>query len=308
MNKLFQDSKDVYIFCAKLYLGEEGWNNLSKADKKKFRKMFKTSLLGIMYGLGKNSLASRIGTDVTTAQEIIDAVFKSFPTLKTYIQSQQRYPLNHEGYINTILGDKLKVVEWSYLQKARKEGNKWEEKNIEARIQRLGVNLPIQGGTSSIMASGFFNNIRMSIKENWKRPLQPIIVVHDSNTNITPVKEFFNLRPFYDTNYTEYCMNNMGDKVKICLKFDLLIGTRYELAVTANQIDVNTVEVSGSSLQLIDLYDKLMNDKEIKVECSVKREDLVPQFVTNPIERFIIENGTSMIKDLSKYTIQFKKL
>lgn len=143
MAKLFSEGKDVYIYCAKLYLGEDGWNNLSKADKKKFRKTFKTTLLGIMYGLGKNSLAARIGTTVDEAQNIINAVFKSFPTLKKYIESQQRYPLEHGGYINTILSDKLKVVEWSYLKKARKEGNKWEEKNLEARIQRLGVNLPI---------------------------------------------------------------------------------------------------------------------------------------------------------------------
>lgn len=105
--------------------------------------MFKTSLLGIMYGLGKNSLALRIGTDVETAQDIIDAIFKSFPTLKTYIQSQQNYPLSHGGYINTILGDKLKVVEWSFLEKAQKSGNEREINNLKARIQRLGVNLPI---------------------------------------------------------------------------------------------------------------------------------------------------------------------
>lgn len=30
------------------------------------------------------------------------------------------------------------------------------------------------------MACGFMNNIRESLKENWKQPLQPIIVVHDS--------------------------------------------------------------------------------------------------------------------------------
>lgn len=143
MNKLFQESKDVYIFCAKLYLGEEGWNNLSKADKKKFRKTFKTTLLGIMYGLGKNSLAQRIGTDVTTAQDIINAIFKTFPTLKKYIEKQQRYPLEHQGAVNTILGDRLVVPEYSWLIKAIKEGNEYEERSLKARIQRLGVNLPI---------------------------------------------------------------------------------------------------------------------------------------------------------------------
>lgn len=143
MAELFAEGKDVYIYCAKLYLGEEGWNNLSKADKKKFRKMFKTSLLGIMYGLGKNSLAQRIGTDVTTAQDIINAIFKTFPTLKKYIGVQQVYPLEHQGAVNTMLGDRLVVPEYSWLIKAIKEGNEYEERSLKARIQRLGVNLPI---------------------------------------------------------------------------------------------------------------------------------------------------------------------
>lgn len=130
----------------------------------------------------------------------------------------------------------------------------------------------------------------------------------DSNTNYVPVSKFFEMRKFYDKNYTQYCMNNMGPDVRICLLFDLLGGTAYELCVPFKQIDDNTVEITGSSIQLTSLYDKLMNNDEIRVECNVKREDLVPQFVTNPIERFILEKGTSMIKDLSKYTIQFHKV
>ena len=31
------------------------------------------------------------------------------------------------------------------------------------------------------MASGFFNNVRESIKQGWEVPLQPIIVVHKLN-------------------------------------------------------------------------------------------------------------------------------
>lgn len=73
-----------------------------------------------------------------------------------------------------MLGDKLKVAEWAEYVSAKTD---WERRNLEARIERLGVNLPIQGGTSSIMASGFFNNIRVSA-DQWKNPLQPIIVVH----------------------------------------------------------------------------------------------------------------------------------
>ena len=92
------------------------------------------------------------------------------------MESQGQYPLDHDGYINTMLGDKLRLREYyEYLPKAKDQK---EAQNIIARIKRLGVNLPIQGGTSTIMASGFFNNIRSSIKDGWKQPLQPIITVH----------------------------------------------------------------------------------------------------------------------------------
>ena len=72
------------------------------------------------------------------------------------------------------MGDKLRIKEYELLQKATSR----ERNNLEARVKRLGINLVIQGGTASIMASGFFNNIRESIREGWKQPLQPIIVVH----------------------------------------------------------------------------------------------------------------------------------
>ena len=51
--------------------------------------------------------------------------------------------MEHDGYINTMLGDKLRLREYyEFLPKAK---TKSERNNIIARIQRLGVNLPIQG-------------------------------------------------------------------------------------------------------------------------------------------------------------------
>lgn len=143
-----------------------------------WRKRFKTVFLGVLYGLGKNSLAERLDASLEEADHIIQSLYKSFPQLRVYVDSQGEYPLDHDGYINTMLGDKLRIREfYDYLPKAKTQR---EQQNLIARIKRLGVNLPIQGGTSSIMACGFMNNIRESLKENWKQPLQPIIVVHDS--------------------------------------------------------------------------------------------------------------------------------
>lgn len=172
----FSDGTDIYIYSAKLYLGDEGWEKLTKKQQKKWRKKFKTVFLGVLYGLGKNSLAERLDASVEEAENIIQSLYKSFPKLREYVDTQGEYPLTHNGYINTMLGDKLRVREfYDYLPKAKTQR---ERQNLIARIKRLGVNLPIQGGTASIMARGFNNNIRVSLEEGWKTPLQPIICVH----------------------------------------------------------------------------------------------------------------------------------
>jgi hypothetical protein len=155
------------------------------------------------------------------------------------------------------------------------------------------------------MSSGFFNNIRESIEEGWEVPLQPIIVVHDSNTNYVPTSKIFEIRKFYDTYYTDYCAS-FGPKIK--LLFDLLAGAAYEAACPLKTIDENTIEFTGSAYALTRLYDKIMNCKDLVVECDTKREDLIPNFVDNPMLNFILEKGVNMWKDLSQYTIRFRKL
>lgn len=170
----FREGEDIYIYSAKLYLGDK-FDNLSKAERKMWRKRFKTIFLGVLYGLGRKSLASRLNCSEEEAERIIQGLYTSFPKLREYVSSQQQYPIQHSGYINTMLGDKLKVSEYDWYKEAKTTR---EKSNLESRINRLGVNLPIQGGTSSIMASGFMNNIRESKICGWKNPLQPIIVVH----------------------------------------------------------------------------------------------------------------------------------
>lgn len=74
------------------------------------------------------------------------------------------------------------------------------------------------------------------------------------------------------------------------------------------QIEDNVIEYKGNAYSLIKIYDKIMGCPDFKVTCSMKREDIVPDFVTDPIARFIKEKGTCLVKDTSKYKIQFKKL
>ena len=104
------------------------------------------------------------------------------------------------------------------------------------------------------MACGFMHNISRSLDENWKHPLQPIIVVHDSNTNYVPVSMIFDMRKFYDENYTKYC-SQIGPG--IFLLFDLLSGYSYETAKEMKQIDEDTIEYKGDAFSILKIYDKI---------------------------------------------------
>ena len=301
----FNAGEDIYIYSAKLYLGEEGWDKLDKKGKKTWRKKFKTIFLGVLYGLGKNSLAARLDSTVEEAEDIIQGLYKSFPKLREYVESQGEYPLQHDGYINTMLGDKLRIREfYDYLPKAKTQR---EADNIVARCKRLGVNLPIQGGTSSIMACGFMNNIRTSYIEGWKQPLQPIIVVHDSNTNYVPVSKIFDILGFYKEHYTKYCS---GIGPGIMLLFDLLSGYSYETAKEMKQIDQDTIEYNGDAYSILKIYDKIMNCPELTVECDKTREEIESQIkmVTDPYDRFIRAEGCNMVKDESTVKVQFHRV
>ena len=126
----------------------------------------------------------------------------------------------------------------------------------------------------------------------------------DSNTNYVPVSKIFEIRKFYDKYYTDYC-KSFGPG--IALLFDLLAGDAYERAMDMKMIDDNTIEFTGSAYSMLRMYDKIMGCKDMKVECSHSREDLVPNWITDPIDRFIKERGTSIIKDTSSYTVRFHK-
>lgn len=294
---MFLNGIDVYVATAKIYLGEDNWNNLDGKSKKKWRKNFKQIFLGILYGLGRKTLSENLNTTEDEAQRIIDVVYKSYPKLREYIAGQQKYPFEHDGCINTFFGDRLQVDEWKWYQKT---DNPREKRSLEARISRLAVNLPIQGGTSAAMSSGFYNDLRVASQEGWN--LTSFVTVHDSNTCNFPVEKLWELRSFYDENFTEFCYKLTGIK----LLFDILIGATYQDACEAKQIDSNTIELTGNARSIHMILDEL-NYKNIKYECSIDPNEIIPEIVENPIQRFIKEEGCSFVMDESDYTIQLKK-
>jgi hypothetical protein len=294
---LFETHQDLYIHVAKIYFGEDYWNAQDDAFRALWRKRFKTILLGVMYGMGTKTLAGRLGVEPGEAQELIDTLFGQFKVLKKYIEKNMEYPLQHNGQLDTLMGDTLKSPAWRFV----KMPNGKIDHGAMAKVSRHGINYIIQSASAVSLARGFWNNIREAKKAGFV--LEPIIVVHDSNTNYFPIEKLFDIKAFYDEHFTAFCENQLH----VPFLFDLLVGENYNDAVTLKQIDPETIQLQGNAHSILKILNKITYESSLGVSLNVPLESIVPKYIENPMQRFILEKGTSMVMDKSKYTVELKK-
>lgn len=152
------------------------------------------------------------------------------------------------------------------------------------------------------MASGFFNDLREAVESGWN--LTSFITVHDSNTCNFPAHKIWEIRKFYDENFTDFCYNTCGIK----LLFDLEVGSTYHDSCSMKSIDEDTVEFSGNARSLLMIMDRMDEDPLCNYEINVPKESIMPNFVQHPMDRFIKEKGCSFVMDVSKYSVQFRRI
>lgn len=151
-------------------------------------------------------------------------------------------------------------------------------------------------------SSGFFNDLRVAKENSWD--LTSFITVHDSNTCNFRADKVWEIRKFYDHNFTDFCYDMTGIK----LLFDLEVGSNYNDSASMKQIADNVVEFSGTAHSILQIMDRMNECEGLIYETDIPRSEIIPKYIENPIHRFIDEKGCSMIKDKSKYKVQFKKL
>ena len=271
---------------------------MGKDEKKKWRKSFKTILLGLIYGMGQKTLSGRLGIAETLARELMDLVLGEFKILKVYVEKNMQYPLDHDGFVNQIYGDTLRSRSWRFAHKPDGKVDHYEE----TKVQRHGINWIIQSSSALSLASGFFNNCIEGRKAGMN--LVPIIVVHDSNTTYVPIDHIFELRAAYDKNFTGYC----SERIECPFLFDLFLGAAYQSAAEVKQIDPDTLEMTASAHIINGILNKIDNESHLIVETSIPRDQIIPRYIENRFERFILEGGCSVIMDKSEYTVQIKRV
>ena len=120
---------------------------------------------GIIYGMSEYGLAKQLKISASEARNFIDAYFKEYPEVKTYMDGNVNFA-KENGYAVTLLGRKRYIREINA-----------SNYNLRQFGERVAMNMPLQGSSADIIKIAMIavgNRLR---KENLKSEL--ILQVHD---------------------------------------------------------------------------------------------------------------------------------
>lgn len=252
--------------------------------------------------MSARTLGIQLNVSEEEAQGYIDALFDQFPVLEKFIEENAAYPISNNGYIKTLLGDKLRVPEFRYLYEKDQYGRKRLNRSAARKLDSAGINFVIQGFSSLSLTSGFSNVVQEAVKEGIY--LKNIGCIHDSCQNLLSINELWNIVGFYRKNFYDYVYNEVG----IRFDYDLEIGIDYANMMEVKLLENNILNITGTATALRVLLNKIKNESELKVECDIEESSLIPKIEKSSLKRFIKKHQTCMELDESEYTLNLKKL
>jgi DNA polymerase I-like protein with 3'-5' exonuclease and polymerase domains len=111
----YKQGKDLYATIASGVYKMGYWDCMERYEDgspnpegKKRRQSVKAILLGIMYGRGARAIAEQIGSTVERAQEIVDDFYKSFPSVKTWMDDSLA-KLKEKKYVEDFYGRRRRL-------------------------------------------------------------------------------------------------------------------------------------------------------------------------------------------------------
>lgn len=275
----YENGIDLYIESAKTF-------NPNYTDEQLHghaRGLFKMILLGLLYGMGTAKAQKMSGLSREECQRARDVMMSKFPRVQEFIKKKSQYPIDHNGHIETVLGDILITQDTPDKQR------------------RQGINAVIQNFTSVILVQGFMNLIRESDKLDMG--VQPIIYVHDSSINYFRVENLWDINNFYVKHFTEY----LYDLVGVRYLFKTLVGVNYwdMGALTHESIDVSSVK--GSATTILGIANRL-DEAGIKYSTDIPLSDL--KVTWKDARRCLCDFSEDpwMGIDTSSYKVKFTKL
>lgn len=155
----FKEGRDIHAATA------SGLFNVSqdKVDKNQ-RRVAKTVVFGVIYGISSFGLAPRINGTRSEAQALIDALFARFPGIRAYIDrtlSEGR----RDGYVQSLFGRRRNMPELKTGGPRRQAA------------EREAINAPIQATAADIMKIAMIRVDEALRRENMKTRI--LLQVHD---------------------------------------------------------------------------------------------------------------------------------
>jgi DNA polymerase-1 len=155
----FEQGLDIHAATASRLFGVE-----PTAVDKNQRRVAKTVVFGVIYGISPFGLAQRLGIERDLARQLIDNLFTQFPGIRRYIDQTLDFGRQH-GYVQTLFG-RRRVVEDLRASGARR-----------AAAEREAINAPIQGTAADLMKMAMVNVHRALREQGLQTRL--LLQVHD---------------------------------------------------------------------------------------------------------------------------------
>ena len=160
MIKAFQNHEDIHKSTA-----SKVFNVPLEEVTREQRSHAKTVNFGIIYGVSAFGLSNQTNLSRSESADLIDAYYKSYPRLKSYIGEQIDFARDH-GYVQTVLGRRR------YLKDINSQNA-----IVRGGAERNAVNAPIQGSAADIIKIAMINIHKKLTSENWKSKM--LLQVHD---------------------------------------------------------------------------------------------------------------------------------
>jgi DNA polymerase-1 len=175
MIKAFQNHEDIHKSTA-----SKVFNVPLEEVTREQRSHAKTVNFGIIYGVSAFGLSNQTSLSRSESAALIEAYYKTYPRLKTYIQEQIEYA-RENGFVQTILGRRRYLKDINSANAV-----------VRGASERNAVNAPIQGSAADIIKIAMINIHTKLTSEKWQSKM--LLQVHDElvfdvhNTELEKIK------------------------------------------------------------------------------------------------------------------------
>lgn len=182
LKKAFQEGIDIHTMTA-----ARVFDIPLETVTEEQRRMAKTIVFGLMYGMGAHSLAKTLSrsqegaktVEYEKAAEFIQRYFAQFPKVRAYMEKTIR-EATEKGYGETLSGRRRTLPELSA-----------SDSRIKAAGERMAINFPIQGTAADVINTAMIAITKRLKQESSKSAL--ILQIHDELLFEVPNREVWHI-------------------------------------------------------------------------------------------------------------------